>query len=878
MSKEESKSIATDPFTMEGSRGWLEYGSPVSEKKSITKRTKSDDSHITLEAKELLEVSNEDIINLTKMTAQLPDRNTTGTSSTTTTSSSSNNSNTPKHHHHHHRMETKKERTFASAEHLPTIISTSELNNMNNNNPSPTRPSLSTPSPSNRNTHHNNNENRRSWYKHWMKRDKGKNRATTIDNNETSVSMVRDASHQSSSNNSSTMTTTLPKSDYNCESMDPTKQFMSAHHHPISVAFPKVGMDSNSDHPDYNRKISISSPIKLERTASTHRRTSSEAQQHRMGAMALSLSPNKKSNKFQAQRRHSLDSVQTKDIPLFSTPEFISNGDNNNILGSDVLHHNDTDLSDDNDFKKSEDIESNTSSIDIASAEEEEEGQEEEQEEEKRIMLDYDTLPSEVLSLLNEYEKQGKMQVEERRVKMYFKNDEEEEDEDDDIVDGHELISTVLYPYDHNEEGLDDNDSIMTKKIAIVRASRSDRVEFVKLVHLTDGHSMKNGKINRPEEIQSLLTKVDHKIETLQKLTQDAKQFMNDNKQAMDALTFDDEVHDFTWPTPVNSKGRQTSNTSIHSIKEAAAAKEKEEDIKKKPSAFSLHTQSSSSTTTSTLSSNISTSNRSQQQSRRPSSSTRHVPSSFLLDPHISDPHLPYNSVNPFDYRQEEVRLGVSALENEMSEFKNELKVTEELIRNIQIDINDTRQRMSSYIKDIPEAHYSALKKLEVDVESILANRAKNPWLDTGYALLSYLLTLFALLVWIIICGLKWGRTVILFPRKLWRTYTEYLIERDRAVKKASLRSVASGSNHNKNLDHMNTKSSLKKPSQPALSSTSYSHPHPFNNNNTTPTTLLSSSSSSSSAAAAGISSSSSSSTTTDPSSRPKSRIVHQHQ
>ena len=28
-----------------------------------------------------------------------------------------------------------------------------------------------------------------------------------------------------------------------------------------------------------------------------------------------------------------------------------------------------------------------------------------------------------------------------------------------------------------------------------------------------------------------------------------------------------------------------------------------------------------------------------------------------------------------------------------------------------------------------------------MDIESILANRAKNPWLDTGYALLSYLLT-----------------------------------------------------------------------------------------------------------------------------------------
>ena len=33
------------------------------------------------------------------------------------------------------------------------------------------------------------------------------------------------------------------------------------------------------------------------------------------------------------------------------------------------------------------------------------------------------------------------------------------------------------------------------------------------------------------------------------------------------------------------------------------------------------------------------------------------------------------------------------------------------------------------------------LKQLELDIESILSKRAKNPWMDTGYALLSYLLT-----------------------------------------------------------------------------------------------------------------------------------------
>jgi hypothetical protein len=44
---------------------------------------------------------------------------------------------------------------------------------------------------------------------------------------------------------------------------------------------------------------------------------------------------------------------------------------------------------------------------------------------------------------------------------------------------------------------------------------------------------------------------------------------------------------------------------------------------------------------------------------------------------------------------------------------------------------------MKSLIKSSPSLQ---LKKLEVEVESILANRAKSPWLDMGYAWLSYVL------------------------------------------------------------------------------------------------------------------------------------------
>lgn len=105
-----------------------------------------------------------------------------------------------------------------------------------------------------------------------------------------------------------------------------------------------------------------------------------------------------------------------------------------------------------------------------------------------------------------------------------------------------------------------------------------------------------------------------------------------------------------------------------------------------------------------------------------------------------------------------------------------------------------------------------------MDIESILSKRAKSPWLDTGYALLSYLLTcklfcslyievrlcktsplirmliiVFALLVWIVIYILKLGQKVILFPRQLWKAYSDYLVERNKVVKKASMQSVVGG-------------------------------------------------------------------------------------
>jgi hypothetical protein len=54
-----------------------------------------------------------------------------------------------------------------------------------------------------------------------------------------------------------------------------------------------------------------------------------------------------------------------------------------------------------------------------------------------------------------------------------------------------------------------------------------------------------------------------------------------------------------------------------------------------------------------------------------------------------------------------------------------------------------------------------------------------------------FFILVFALAVWIIIYILKWGKKVVLFPRKLWHVYSDYLVERNKLVKKASMQSVA---------------------------------------------------------------------------------------
>ncbi|KAI8377933.1 uncharacterized protein BYT42DRAFT_362258 [Radiomyces spectabilis] len=421
------------------------------------------------------------------------------------------------------------------------------------------------------------------------------------------------------------------------------------------------------------------------------------------------------------------------------------------------------------------------------------------------LLFDYDTLPEEVVALINEYEKEGKVQMKERRIKDTDgsdrqtskdedENDEDEEldldneeDDEDDVIDAANIISGL---YTHANASPTDK-----KTIAVVQVDPKDKSEFVKLVQMTGEEVMDNGPLidlhvsllgpvddkeqassRRFDDIEATLRMVGGRLEELARLSQESQQFLNDRWDVTESLALD----------MVDHAGHETTTASgdRKSGSPQALFTEEPEDYFAGEKASRRRSSSLLSSFNGKRSSSVQRLDRS---SGRYSLASMHRAPSLLLN------NIPFRSVNPFDYRQEGVRLSVEALQTEMTELKQALTETEVVVRDVQFDMATTRNRMETYIKDIPETHYSALKKLEVDIESILANRAKSPWLDTGYTLLSYFLTLFAIGVWIVICLLKWIRKVILFPQTLWITYSEYLVERDKAVKKASKRSLASG-------------------------------------------------------------------------------------
>lgn len=86
------------------------------------------------------------------------------------------------------------------------------------------------------------------------------------------------------------------------------------------------------------------------------------------------------------------------------------------------------------------------------------------------------------------------------------------------------------------------------------------------------------------------------------------------------------------------------------------------------------------------------------------SSDNRHAQSMYI-------DHTAVKTRDPFSYRQEEISCLIKSLKSELVEFKSSLHNTEDLVNDVQVDMDDFRNRMETYIKDIPESHYSAVSR-----------------------------------------------------------------------------------------------------------------------------------------------------------------------
>lgn len=161
--------------------------------------------------------------------------------------------------------------------------------------------------------------------------------------------------------------------------------------------------------------------------------------------------------------------------------------------------------------------------------------------------------------------------------------------------------------------------------------------------------------------------------------------FYLEHRQVIQELVLDDsnEYGDKSNPSPSSSVGSGGLFLPIKPEGERLLLKSTETD--------SVHSSSSNSP------------------SRSRESSYSNIGHDLQRAPSLLLNNVPYRSVSPFDYRQEEVRLGINALRSEMDSFQQTLYETENLIKGIQTDMNNTSDRMPTILHDIPEDDYSSV-------------------------------------------------------------------------------------------------------------------------------------------------------------------------
>lgn len=246
-------------------------------------------------------------------------------------------------------------------------------------------------------------------------------------------------------------------------------------------------------------------------------------------------------------------------------------------------------------------------------------------------MFDYDSLPTEVKSIIDEYEQNGTATKKEMIVKANDVDDEEEEDEEDDeyeSVDQKDVITGLVM------EAI----SGKPRKIAIVSATATDTIEFKKLIQLSgdpDNGPLLDLRISmfgdegdtHQDSIHELLCSVETHLASVETFESASRKFLDENEAILRTL----DLPDIIIPP-----------TSLSVMK---PTKEHPEDL--------------------------------------------------------------------FERKHEEMCEIMKIFRKEIRGLQNSLKETEELVQNIQLEMGDTRDKMETYIKDIPESHYSAVSLVD---------------------------------------------------------------------------------------------------------------------------------------------------------------------
>ncbi|RUS33392.1 hypothetical protein BC938DRAFT_471907 [Jimgerdemannia flammicorona] len=376
------------------------------------------------------------------------------------------------------------------------------------------------------------------------------------------------------------------------------------------------------------------------------------------------------------------------------------------------------------------------------------------------VQVDLEAVSSEVVGLVEKYRKLegrvvqvGKRRGRRRKGRGGFEDGEDQgvraETDDDEAETETETETETEDDGDREEGDLDKNDEEDERagkgNVVEVDASDADDIGFTKYVYFDDslihlhvsmlGESDKDYK-SKHGEMKGVLERFTTQIDLAEKALTESEHFLTKHQDIMDDLCLNDLDEMGNW-------------------------------VISRPETQQVYTSSPELSPPSS-----------------PHDVTTPRPDLYLPDKRAPSILLstPYGRLNSFEYTLEETELGVGALKTDIDLLERNVSDTQTLLQDMAKEMRITLDKFEDMTLEISEEYYHHLKLLEDDVAAINAKRAQNPWLDAGYATLSYVLTFIAFVFWFAVQLIKAGRAIAIFPRTLWTAYSEYLEDRKKTA------------------------------------------------------------------------------------------------